>query len=244
MALQKVSAREIYYKLTQLTLSRNSYSDIYIDNKNTDIKFVEKKANKFDLWNLKNNPLNFNENTLKINDLSNIYVTKQDENIRKKNQEYTRLIEYQYVGSEKFGQSYLNEKLEKFQTLLPLGYSFEQKDELGIFTNDEKENYLPQIILIILIIYSCCAILFEDFFQPLIIVSMIPVSLIGGFLAFYFGDFNFDQGGMASFLFLSGISVNAAIFILNEFNQLERKNNKNSLENFISALRKKTLPVF
>ena len=40
------------------------------------------------------------------------------------------------------------------------------------------------LVLVILIIYFICAVLFESLRQPLVIISMIPISFIGVFLTF------------------------------------------------------------
>ena len=44
---------------------------------------------------------------------------------------------------------------------------------------------------------------------------MIPVSFIAVFLVFGLTDFVFDQGGFAALVMLSGIVVNAGIYIVN-----------------------------
>jgi hypothetical protein len=41
--------------------------------------------------------------------------------------------------------------------------------------------------------------------KPLAVISLIPLSFIGVFLTFYLFGFNFDQGGFASFILLSGL---------------------------------------
>ena len=43
------------------------------------------------------------------------------------------------------------------------------------------------------------------------------------FLTFYWFKLNFDQGGFASFVLLCGITVNASIYILNEYNQIRAR---------------------
>ncbi|WP_189663195.1 MULTISPECIES: efflux RND transporter permease subunit [unclassified Polaribacter] len=53
------------------------------------------------------------------------------------------------------------------------------------------------------------------------IIGMIPILLIGVFLTFYLFDFNFDQGGYASLILLCGISVNSALYIINDYNNLK-----------------------
>ena len=66
-------------------------------------------------------------------------------------------------------------------------------------------------------------IIFFIMLQPLAIIFVIPVSYIGVFLTFYWFRLNFDQGGFASFVLLCGITVNASIYILNEYNAIRRQ---------------------
>jgi multidrug efflux pump subunit AcrB len=68
------------------------------------------------------------------------------------------------------------------------------------------------------IIYLICAILLESLIQPLAVVAMIPISFVGLFLTFYLFNLSFDQGGFAAFILLSGIVVNAALYILSDYN--------------------------
>jgi multidrug efflux pump subunit AcrB len=74
---------------------------------------------------------------------------------------------------------------------------------------------------------------------------MIPVSFIGVFLTFYLFDFNFDQGGFASFILLCGIVVNAGLYIINDYNNFCRaKGISDSLQLYIKAFNHKIIPVF
>ena len=62
---------------------------------------------------------------------------------------------------------------------------------------------------------------------------------------FYFTKINFDQGGFASFILLCGITVNASIYILNEFNLLrEQFLSRKSLKLYLTAWNTKILPIF
>lgn len=73
---------------------------------------------------------------------------------------------------------------------------------------------------------------------------MIPISFIGVFLTFYLFEFNFDQGGYASFILLCGISVNAALYIVNDFNNQRRDYpNANILKSYLKAYNTKIIPV-
>ena len=91
-----------------------------------------------------------------------------------------------------------------------------------------------------------CAILLESLKQPLAVVLIIPVSYVGVFLTFYLFDFRFDQGGFAAFLLLSGIVVNAALYILNDFNNLKKKlpSSIPRVRIFLKAYNGKIIPIF
>jgi multidrug efflux pump subunit AcrB len=73
---------------------------------------------------------------------------------------------------------------------------------------------------------------------------MIPISFIGVFLTFYIFDFNFDQGGYASFILLCGISVNAALYIINDYNNLKKEYPlRSSQKIYFKAFNYKITPV-
>lgn len=70
------------------------------------------------------------------------------------------------------------------------------------------------------------------------------MSFIGVFLTFYLFDFNFDQGGYASFILLCGISVNSALYIINDYNNLMKEYpNRNQQLMYYKAFNYKIIPV-
>jgi multidrug efflux pump subunit AcrB len=65
------------------------------------------------------------------------------------------------------------------------------------------------------------------------------------FLTFYLFGLNFDQGGFASFVLLCGITVNASIYILNEYNAIRRNFPRLSpLRAYTKAWNVKAIPIF
>ena len=95
------------------------------------------------------------------------------------------------------------------------------------------------------IILMVTGILFNSLKQPWAIISVIPVSYIGVFLTFYVFRLNFDQGGFASFVLLCGITVNASIYILNEYNNLRRRFPQlGALHAYVKAWNAKVVPIF
>ena len=101
------------------------------------------------------------------------------------------------------------------------------------------------MLIVIAIIFFITSILFNSLKQPLAIIFVIPVSYIGVFLTFYWFKLNFDQGGFASFVVLCGITVNASIYILNEYNSIRKRYPCLSpLRAYVKAWNTKVIPIF
>ena len=64
-------------------------------------------------------------------------------------------------------------------------------------------------------------------------------------LTFYWFKLNFDQGGFASFVLLCGITVNASIYILNEYNAVRKRFPCLApLRTYVKAWNTKIIPIF
>jgi multidrug efflux pump subunit AcrB len=148
------------------------------------------------------------------------------------------------VGPEPLSKIVRERHEKELSQILPLGYSIRQANWGWGWDKKDKKQYLL-ILLVIVIIYFICSILLESFRQPFTIIFMIPVSFAGVFLTFYLFDFNFDQGGFASFILLSGIVVNAGLYIINDYNNFCRAvGKKDSLRLYLKAFNQKIIPVF
>ena len=104
---------------------------------------------------------------------------------------------------------------------LPIGFKAEVPG-WGWF-DTAKQQYAWLIFLILAVMYVILAMTFESFRYPLAVIFMVPVSFIGLFLAFGLSDFSFDQGGFAAFVMLSGIVVNAGIYLITTYQSLLRE---------------------
>lgn len=244
LALTNISPFNLITELKQSTLSKYQDLALNIQGAYTPIRLASDASKDFDIWHINNMPLDSLRNPIVLKDIATISKEREEENIYKENQEYLRLVQFQYTGSAKFGSKYLNEKLNELNTKLPLGFSFETSTQSWFFNNDKNNNYLFLLVLVLSIIFLICAILFESLKQPLVILSIIPISFIGVFLTFYLFDFNFDQGGLASFVLLSGITVNASIFIINGYNKLKKDDASiNNIELYLMAFKQKIFPI-
>ena len=120
------------------------------------------------------------------------------------------------------------------------------EDEQQSWSWGKKDNkQYALLLLVITIIFFTTSILFNSLKQPLAIIFVIPISYIGVFLTFYLFGLNFDQGGFASFVLLCGITVNASIYIMNEYNDVRHRFPKLvPVRAFVKAWNSKIIPIF
>ena len=243
LALNNLWDQEIFQKLKTNTLSLYPDTYINIDNKLFPLRLESTKQNTFDIWHLTHQPLHVNNKNIRLKNIIKLKKEREPEFIKKENKNYIRYLHIRYIGSEKFGKKAINKRINKLKNKLPLGYTFEIKDR-NWSINQDTINWNIIILFIIFIILLISIVLFESIKQSLIIISIIPISFIGVFLTFYIFDYAFDQGGMASFILLSGITVNAVFYILNHFNQLKKQSHNNSsIRIYITTLQDLLFPI-
>ena len=127
---------------------------------------------------------------------------------------------------------------------LPMGYTIENKSNNWYWGGDDSGQY-KLLFIVIAIIFFISAILFNSLRQPLAIIGVIPISYIGVFLTFYLFGLTFDQGGFAAFVLLCGITVNASIYILNEYNAIRRRYpRQRKTAAYVKAWNVKVIPIF
>jgi multidrug efflux pump subunit AcrB len=132
--------------------------------------------------------------------------------------------------------------LEEMKNEMPTGYT--AKPLTWTWDWNKVKRQYSLLLLLLVAIYMICAILFESLKQSFVILATIPVSFIGLFLTFGWLEFYFDQGGYAAFILLGGLTVNATIFIINDFNAMRGKNkSKNRNRNIVKASYAKAIPI-
>ena len=197
----------------------SGYDIMQYNNKHTmgDIYLKSSAKDKFDLWHLQNAYLKVNGTDTKLSDFMQIERREAKNCIPKKNQEYVLRVAFNVLGSYTYTSKYIEKITKEFNAKMPIGYKC-QNTTYGWYDDDGTQYWL--ILLIVVIIYFICAILFESFRLPLVIISLIPVSFIGTFLTYYFFGVEFGTGGFASLVLLSGQTVNGGIYIINEYKNM------------------------
>jgi multidrug efflux pump subunit AcrB len=204
------------------------------------VSSVNQEYNKWDFYNI---PVQTSQGQKKLSQAGSIEKELTGKSIYKKNQVYQVYLNYNFIGPAPLSKMVQEREIEAINQVLPLGYKAQKPENYWNWNRKDKKQYYL-LLLIIVIIFFITAILFESLLKPLAVISLIPISFIGVFLTFYFFDFNFDQGGFASFILLSGLVVNAAIYIINDFNNLiSRKDKAYTIRTYLKAFNQKIVAI-
>ncbi|MBE8722344.1 efflux RND transporter permease subunit [Sphingobacterium pedocola] len=201
-----------------------------------------KQSNEYHAWDMLHMPIHANGKVYKLSELAQIDKAKAPKEVGKVNQQYRLCMQYEYIGAHEQGKKVQENYIEEFKESLPIGYTIKNANPRYGGEKKDKTNYIL-LLYVFVIIYVICCILFNSFKKPLYILFVIPISFIGIFLAFYLFDIDFDQGGYASFILLSALTINANIYIVEEYHRLRSNLNVTPLRAYIKACQVKIRPI-
>lgn len=200
-----------------------------------DVYIVDENQNQKDLYRLRESFVPGDSVRMKY--LMDIRKEQVSPDIYKEDQQYIRKVGFRYNGVYKFGRRLQVDALNQLNAAMPMGYRAESREANYWADREQKPYHLLMIVFGMVFIIG--AVLFESLRQPFTLIVMILLSFAGVFFTFYGFDLTFDQGGYASFIMLSGLVVNAAIYIINDFNNLGREGAKA----YLKAYNYKIIPI-
>lgn len=208
----------------------------------TEISLRSAQTDRFDVWDMEHTQVRTPGGNVWLPSFMEMNRREAKNSIPKKNQEYVLRVAFNVLGSYNYTANYIEELTEELNAGFPVGYRC--LNTTPNWYQDEGTQYWL-ILVIVLVIYFMCAILFESLRLPFVIITLIPVSFIGTFLTFYFSGVKFGTGGFASLVLLSGLVVNAGIYIINEYNQQRAAGHGRALSQlYVKAYNHKIIPVF
>lgn len=231
MALYNFDVSVAHRTLREMLMGRNieRYRDSHMS---ADMYLKSSQQDAFDLWHIQNAYLNLPNRDARLTDFMQIERRQAKNCIPKKNQEYVLNLAFNVLGSYTYTHNYLEKVIKESNARMPVGYRCENAS-FGWYKDDGTQYWL--ILLIVVIIFFICAILFESLRLPLAIIMLIPVSFIGTFLTYYFTGVEFGTGGFAALVLLSGLTVNAGIYIINEYQHQLRASRRTDAAQFVHA---------
>ena len=245
MAEEGVNASMLFNAVEPIFSKNISVGTVPTENGSERLNLSSRQSGEYDSWAMQYYPYGYSaDKQYKLSDLSVVEKGQMPQNIAKENQQYRLCLQYEYIGSYEMGNRVQERDLEAIKKLLPMGYTAESERQTWGWGGGINKQYLL-LLIVISIIFCTTSILFNSLKQPLAIIFIIPVSYIGVFLTFYWFLLNFDQGGFASFVLLCGITVNASIYILNEYNGICRRfPHMSRYYAYVKAWNAKIVPIF
>ena len=241
MALYDFDLSAAHGKLREVLSGRDidRYRDTHFS---SDMFLKSAWQDRFDLWSMDNSFLKMGDKESRISDFMSIERREAKNCIPRQNQEYVLHVAFNILGSYTYTSRYIERIIKEFNQRIPVGYKC-QNTSYGYYKDDGTQYWL--LGLIIIIIFFVCSILFESLRLPLAIISLIPVSFIGTFLTYWLSGVEFGTGGFASMVLLSGLTVNAGIYIVCEYRSLIATHPAVSpLKTYVRAYNHKIIAVF
>ncbi|MCX8063602.1 MAG: efflux RND transporter permease subunit [Candidatus Hydrogenedentes bacterium] len=127
---------------------------------------------------------------------------------------------------------------------LPYGYTLNYGIELEeIQTN--LANFMFTMSMAIVLIYIVMAASFESFLLPFIILTVVPLSLVGSAWTLFFLNSHWDMVTLIGCVLMVGVIVNNGIVIVDHINFLKKNNpSKSRIDIIIQASKDRLRPVF
>ncbi len=244
LAQNGVLLNDLYSSVSPL-LEKSIYAGNWVSGgRSESIRLFAKQADEMNRWDIEHDLGKIGDKNFKLSEIAGIDQWMAPQAIAKENQQYLLCLQYDYIGSYQQEAKVTARAVESFNKTAPLGYKAERDSSYYYWGEKEGNKQYLLLVLIILIIYFMTSFLFNSLKQPLVVVFVIPLSFIGLFLAFYLFKLNFDQGGFAAFVLLSALTVNANIYVLDEYNNIRQKRNLRPLKAYIKAWNAKIRPIF
>ena len=241
IALYDLNLNDVHGTLAGILSGRRieRYRDTHFT---TDMFLKSSGMDNFDLWDVQNSYLNVRGQDVHLADFMTMERREAKNCIPKQNQEYVLRVAFNVLGSYTYTHKYIKQVTKQFTDRMPVGYRC-LNQSYGYYEDNGTQYWL--LLLIVVIIFFVCSILFESLKLPLTILSIIPVSLIGTFLTYYFTGVNFGSGGFASMVLLCGLTVNAGIYIVCEYgNQRKACPSVSRVKAYLRAYNHKIIAVF
>jgi len=166
---------------------------------------------------------------IRLNNIAKVYQRLSPGEIKRKNQEYEKIISYEYKGPVKMANNF--KKAFVNATQMPEGFSLQAYT--GFSEEDEGIGKKEIIITISLALFLSMAILsslYESYTKPLLILFVIPVSFFGVSLIYCTTGINFDTSAFVGLILLTGIAVNDGIVLIDHLSRGRKQNIEDIIE--------------
>mgnify|MGYP000761080192 CR=1 FL=1 len=242
MAADSVRPHDIHSSLQSLLADREA-ERIDVGGKMMDVTVRPSAAGSFDLWQMKNSYVGHGDHGVRPSGFMDISRRKAKNVIPRDNQEYVLRVAFNVLGSYTYTDRYIKGITEKYNAMFPVGFRCLNKT-YGAYDDDGTQYWLVGLVAVI--VFFVLAVFFESLLRALAVTMLIPVSFIGLFVTYYVTGVPFGTGGFAAMVLLAGLTVNAGIYIVCQYNiivSLHAAHKNRGVCCFVAAFNHKIVPV-
>ena len=216
------------------------YKLVSLDDEKITMSLKFKNYDEYQMYDLMNQKIRDKVgNVFLIKDIVDISREKVLGNITRYKQQYSRTVTFNYNGHHEYGSDYLKSVINSIA--LPYGFYIDTGYG-GMLSAKNEIAFLKILLVSLFLIYIITASLFESFKKPIIILSVIPMAMIGVFLIYFLSDYNFGTGAYAGLALLFGISVNDSIILVDYISRLQTAG-KSLDEAIVEGTKRRTKPI-
>ena len=238
MHLLGIDPPMLYRAVNNLVESRNLG---HWNKAHSQVILVSDCRNTHDLWQLLNSHINVGGHNILLGEVMDIGRREAKNVIPRRNQEYVLRVAFNVHGSHNYTNNFMKEVTQQITEQLPVGFRCTRSKW------NDRPTALEQywlIALCVLITYWVMAILFESLLRPLVILlALLPMPLMTVFLTFHFTALPFGSGGLAATVLLCGLVVNAAIYLLYQYDLIRMSSHCSLVKAYVRAYNHKIVPI-
>ena len=233
----------LFFAKIRAMLSESSKTQmIKFDDKELSVEVKASDVKSLELFDMLNRHLLTPDGVpFRIKDIVEIEFSTQKGGITRENQEYVAMVMWDYLGSAKAADRYHKALYNGLK--VPPGFKKSLEEQRWRMTDEEESQIWQSIVLSLFLIYIILGMLYENIFQPFLIMLAIPLALIGVFIAFNLLDYTWDSTAYIGVILLFGIVVNNAILLIDNINQHVKKSSK-IIESIIIGTKERIRPIF
>lgn len=239
MTLYGVKPKSVYQTMRSYTAS-SFVGTSRGQNAETDVYLTPQPSSTYDIWHMENEQMGVDSSEVFLPDMMQVNWREAKNVIPKEKQEYILHVSFNVLGSYAYTEEYIEQTLDAFKKTLAVGYGCEKQSYHD--SASEESNYWF-LLLVVVVVFFICSIHIESLRFAWVILSVVPVALMGAFLTFSFTGVEFGSGGFASLVMLVGIVVNSGIYILSQYRLMLCLSHRKNVVNYVCAYNHKIIPI-
>lgn len=161
---------------------------------------------------------------IRLNEVSTMEKEKTLAKINRKNQQYSRMISFEFLSSWERGRTYQKELVAQFMT--PIGIKLQIPDYWSRFRVDQKDEtsnrwyvFVGSLVIVLLILAG----LLNRWKPAFATMNFVVLGFLGVIWTALHFDLAFGRGAYAGILLLGGVIVNNGLLLYHERLSLEEK---------------------